>query len=169
MPIYTRTGDKGTTSLYNGKRILKSDKQIDAYGTVDELTSLIGLVVVKIKNKNDKQFLTAIQRDLYKIMSVFSGSKMSLDNLINKVSQFEDKIDELDKKLPKLNKFIIPGGTEVSSWLHVIRAVCRRAERLIVKLEEDSYTVVIIRYLNRLSDLFFVLARFYNRKKEILV
>jgi len=166
MSIYSRTGDKGTTSLYRGKRVSKSDPRVEVYGSFDELTSFIGLVAVKIKNKKDKEFLTEIQRDLYKIMSYLSGVKLSLDFLNNKVLKFENKIDQLDKKLAQLNKFILPGGTEISSWFHVLRTVCRRAERNMVKY---FFSLKIIRYLNRLSDLLFVLARTYGKNKEIVL
>jgi len=142
MSIYSRTGDKGTTSLYRGKRVSKSDPRVEVYGSFDELTSFIGLVAVKIKNKKDKEFLTEIQRDLYKIMSYLSGVKLSLDFLNNRVLKFENKIDQLDKKLAQLNKFILPGGTEISSWFHVLRTVCRRAERNMVKY---SFSLKIIR------------------------
>jgi len=166
MTIYTRIGDKRTTSLYGGKRVSKSDLQVEAYGSVDELTSFIGLVVTKIKNKNDQVFLTEIQKDLYKIMSYLSGMKIELQYLTNRALKFENKIDQLDKKLPQLNKFILPGGTELSSWFHILRVVCRGAERNVVRF--DSKTI-IIRYLNRLSDLLFVLARTYGKNKEVVL
>jgi len=168
MPIYTRTGDKGFTSLYGGKRVLKSDLQVETYGTVDELTSFIGMVVSKM-TKNDKKFLLDIQKDLYKIMSYLSGMEINLKFLKNKTKKFEDKIDQLDKKLPRLINFIIPGGTEISSWFHILRTVCRRAERLVVQLPTTVNQQLIIIYINRLSDLFFTLARFYNRGKEVIV
>lgn len=169
MPIYTKTGDKGITSLYGGKRVLKSDLQVEVYGTVDELSSFIGLVASKVKNKKDQEFLTDMQRDFYKIMSFLSGKDMDLYFLITKVKDFENKIDSLDKKLPRLHQFILPGGTELSSWFHVLRTVCRRAERNFIRLTPTRYSPHIIQYLNRLSDLFFTLARFYNKKKEIVV
>jgi cob(I)alamin adenosyltransferase len=169
MSIYTKTGDKGTTSLYGGKRVSKSDLQVDCYGTVDELTSLIGLVASKIKNKKDRESLIDIQKDFYKIMSFLSGMEIKLDFLDQRVKVFEKKIDQLDKKLPRLHQFIIPGGTEVSSWFHMLRTVCRRSERKIVCLHSTRYTLHVIQYLNRLSDLFFTLARFYNKGKEVVV
>lgn len=164
MPIYTKTGDKGETSLFGGKRINKSHPQVEAYGTVDELTSFIGLVSSKLKNKYDRLFLIEIQRDLWKIMAALSGAKEDLSNLSKRVLIFEKRIDGLEKKLPKLRRFILPGGTELSSWFQVLRVVCRRAERNVVRLNKES---VIIQYLNRLSDLFFVMARSYGKGKEI--
>src|SRR3990167_3479566 len=107
MPIYTKTGDKGTTALFGGKRVSKADLQVEAYGSVDELTSYIGLV-----NSNIKY-------------------------LDGRVKDFENKIDEIDKKLPKLTKFILPGGSELSSWFHVLRTVCRRSERSVIRYSES--------------------------------
>ena len=154
------------TSLYGGKRISKSDPQVGAYGTVDELTSFIGLTSSKLKNKKERKFLISTQKDLYEIMAYMSGAKVSLDFLNDRVLVFENKIDELDKSLPRLKKFIIPGGTELSSWFHVLRAVCRRCER---KTIQQFNNLTLIKYLNRLSDLFFTLARFYNRGREVTV
>lgn len=173
MPIYTRTGDSGTTSLYGGKRISKADCQIETYGSIDELTSYIGLVVVKLKNKKETDFLIEIQRDLYKIMGFLSGAKTDLFFLKNKVLIFEKTIDEVEKKLPKLNKFIIPGGNEVSALFHILRVSCRRAERIFVEYFNNNRTMKqsnnILIYLNRLSDLFFDLARKYGKDSEVVL
>jgi cob(I)alamin adenosyltransferase len=183
MPIYTRSGDDGTTTTYGGTRKFKSDPLFYAIGAIDELTSFIGLTAVKITKNKDKDFFTNIQKNLYKIMAYLSGAKVSLDFLNNEVLIFEKKIEELDKKLPKLNRFILPGGTEISSWFHIIRAICRRAERNVVKLLDNNKTMRsafaeasadkqcnnMIRYLNRLSDLFFVMARIYGKNKEIVL
>ena len=167
MPIYTKTGDNGTTALYGGKRLLKSDLQVEAYGSIDELTSFIGLVVNKLINRKDKLFLISLQKDLYQIMAVLSGANIDLKFLFGeKVLTFENKIDESEKKLPKLNKFILPGGTEISSWFHILRVICRRAERNVVRFDNN---IIIIKYLNRLSDLLFVMARTYGKDKEIIL
>lgn len=172
MPIYTRTGDKGTTSLHGGKRVSKSDPQVEAYGSIDELTSYIGLVCSKIKNQESKLFLAQIQRDLYKIMAEISGAVQDLKYLEGRVQEFEKEIDMLEKKLPKLNRFILPGGNELSGWFHVLRTICRKAERNIVRFFNQStisnQQLAIIKYLNRLSDLFFTLARWYGKRVEIL-
>ena len=158
MPIYTRTGDKGETSLYGGKRISKADCQVETYGSIDELTSFIGLLVSKVKKSNDKELLINIQKDLYQIMSFLSG-----------------------EKLPKLNKFILPGGNEISSLFHVVRVLCRKAERRNIDFfnqpfdfAQDKSTInnqqlTIIKYLNRLSDLFFTLARKYGQRQEVVL
>lgn len=166
MSIYTKTGDDGTTSLYNGKRLSKADCQIETDGSIDELTSYIGLVVVKLKNKKEADFLVEIQKDLYQIMGFLSGAKINLSALEKKVIKFEKKIDLIEKKLPKLNKFILPGGTEISSWFHILRVICRRAERNVVRFDNN---IIIVKYLNRLSDLLFVMARNYGKNKEIIL
>lgn len=173
MPIYTRTGDSGTTSLFGGKRISKADCQIETYGSIDELTSYLGLVVVKLKNKKEALFLIEIQRDLYKIMGFLSGAKTDLLYLENKVLIFEKIIDEIEKKLPKLNKFIIPGGNEISSLFQIVRVLCRKAERRNIDYFNSkritNYELLMIKYLNRLSDLFFDLARKYGKDSEVVL
>ncbi len=165
MRIYTRTGDQGLTSIFGGKKVSKADDPIFAYGAIDELSSFLGLLINKIKSKKDKQFFIEIQKDLYQIMAYLSGAKISLDFCQKKVLEFEKKIDNLTTKLPILKKFILPGGTELSCWFHILRTVCRRAERLVVKTKRK----LIIPYFNRLSDLFFTYARFYNKEKEIIL
>lgn len=173
MSIYTRTGDFGITSLYGGKRISKASCQVEIYGSIDELTSYIGLVVVKLKNKKEANFLINIQRDLYKIMSFLSGAKIDLSSLEKKTIQFEEKIDLIEGKLPKLNKFIIPGGSEISSLFQILRVLCRKAERKNIdffhKRTMNSQQLIIIKYLNRLSDLFFDLAREYGKNNEVVL
>lgn len=178
MSIYTRTGDSGITSLFGGKRISKADCQIETYGSIDELTSYIGLVVVKLKDKKDAQFLIEIQKDLYKIMGFLSGAKTELSFLEKKVTEFEKNIDLIEEKLPKLNKFIIPGGNEISSLFQILRVLCRKAERRNIdffnstslKLRGASKNeLMIIKYLNRLSDLFFDLARKYGKENEVVL
>lgn len=173
MPIYTRTGDSGTTSLYGGKRISKADCQIETYGSIDELTSYIGLVVVKLKNKKETDLLVEIQKDLYQIMGFLSGAKTDLLFLENRVLTFEKNIDLIEEKLPKLTKFIIPGGNEISSLFQILRVLCRKAERKNIdffnKTTINSKQLIIIKYLNRLSDLFFDLARKYGKNNEVVL
>jgi cob(I)alamin adenosyltransferase len=173
MPIYTKTGDKGETSLFGGKRISKGDSQIEAYGSVDELTSILGMVAVKIRTKNDKDFIVQTQHDLYEIMGFLAGYNSPIENIYHRVTFFEQKIDQIESQLPKLHKFIIPGGTEIAAWFHIARTVCRRVERNIVNLQKDTTLdkeklLQVVKYINRLSDLFFDLARWYSEKKEIL-
>lgn len=173
MPIYTRTGDLGTTGLYGGKRISKADCQVETYGSIDELTSHIGLIVVKLKDKEEALFLIEIQRDLYKIMSFLSGAKVDLSHLEKKVAVFEKKMDSIEEKLPPLNKFIIPGGNEISSLFQILRVLCRKSERRNIdffnKSKIRSEQLIIVKYLNRLSDLFFDLARKYGKNHEVVL
>lgn len=174
MPIYTKTGDRGTTAVFGGKRISKADLQIETYGTLDELSSFIGLVNSKSVIRNQKLSLSEIQKDLYKIMAHLAGAKMDLGFLAVRVEEFEKQIDETDEKLTKLTKFILPGGSELSSWFHILRTSCRKAERNVVHFFSYNRTIqqtnnlVILQYLNRLSDLFFTLARYYNKGKDLL-
>jgi cob(I)alamin adenosyltransferase len=174
MPIYTKTGDHGTTSLYGGRRVLKSDLRVESYGSIDELSSFIGLIATRLKNKDDKNFLNLIQKDLYQIMAILSGADKNLSYLEKKVVAFEQRIDEIKTNQPKLNGFILPGGTEFSAWFHILRTVCRRVERNVVRflnnltIKQFNNKTIIIKYLNRLSDLFFMFARFYNNGKDIL-
>lgn len=164
MPIYTKTGDRGQTSLFGGKRLSKADLRVEAYGAVDELTSFLGLVVGRVVDTKDKLFLTGIQEDLYRIMAILSGAKGDIASLKKKTKQFEQQIDKIQLELPKLTRFILPQGTETSSFFHICRVVCRRAERSIVRYSTNN--AAIIKYINRLSDLLFMYARKYNRKKE---
>lgn len=169
MPIYTKTGDRGETSLFGGRRIGKSDIQVETYGTIDELSSFIGLTHSEISQEHDKIFLTGIQEDLWKIMGVLSSAKQDLSYLEKRIEAFEKKIDELDRTLPKLTRFILPGGTKNAALFHVCRTVCRRAERRVVILSTNRKIQsidLIIKYLNRLSDLFFMFARKYSEGKE---
>lgn len=160
MSIYTRTGDAGTTALFGGRRVSKSDPRVNAYGSIDELSAFIGLLIAKIPSAADRQFLTNVQKNLYLIMSGLSGAPMKNSIIEDGVKKLEKKIDEVDLKLPKLARFILPQGGEVSALAHIARTVCRRAEREVTQLP-------IIQYLNRLSDFLFVLARSYS-KKDIL-
>jgi len=173
MSIYTRTGDTGTTGLFSGKRISKADCQIETYGSIDELTSYVSLVIVKLKNKEDADFLVEIQKDLYQIMGFLSGAKTDLLFLEDRVLTFEKTIDEIEKKLPKLNKFILPGGNEISSLFQILRVICRKAERRIIdyfnKKNITNSELRIVKYLNRLSDLFFDLARKYGKNNKVVL
>ena len=176
MPIYTKTGDKGQTSIFGGGRVPKSHPQVKAYGTIDELTSFIGLVAAKVDVKEDRDFLTKMQKDLYQMMAMLAGAKLTITEEEKEIQNFEKKIDQFDKELPKLTRFILPGGTELSGWFHVLRTTCRRSEREVVEffLSETPHTIdedsqrIMLKYLNRLSDLFFMYARKYSEGKEIL-
>jgi len=178
MPVYTRTGDQGETSLFGGKRVYKSSSLVDAYGLVDELNSHIGLIVSTIDEFEVQDFLRTIQSDLFIIGSHLGGyNEGLLDDIQPRVSALEKRIDRMEESLPKITSFILPGGTALSSTIHITRSICRKAERRIVfvfqkKLDESSHITtqdfhIIIRYLNRLSDFFFVLARFVNHAAKV--
>ncbi len=175
MSIYTRTGDKGTTALYGGKRINKYDDRVEAYGSIDELTSYLGLIATEKIAPAHKKFLTKIQKDLYAMMAYLANAPVPIVDLEPMVKEFEQNIDKLSTKLPKLNRFILPGGTKTSAHFHVARTLCRKAERAVTKTVRKGKSnltkkeFVILQYLNRLSDLLFIMARYYGRGKEIEV
>jgi cob(I)alamin adenosyltransferase len=171
MPIYTKTGDKGTTALFGGKRVLKCEELVDVYGSIDELNSWVGKISAQIESLDVQQFLNSIQSDLFTIGSHFAGWKTPLDHLPGQVKKMEARIDVLETNLPELRNFILPGGTLLSADIHVTRAVARRVERQTVALmQKQEVDPKILVYLNRLSDLLFMLARFINveaHKKEV--
>lgn len=171
MKVYTKTGDKGTTSLFGGTKVPKDHIRIDAYGTVDELNSAIGLVrSSEIKLKYHSQ-LISIQKNLFHLGAelatpadklMLANGKSRLSHMIQSgdVEQLEIWIDEMEEELPALMHFILPGGNMASSHAHLCRCICRRAERITVSLKEiEEIRDEIIIYLNRLSDYLFVLAR----------
>ncbi len=162
MKIYTKTGDAGTTTLFGGTRVSKSSPQVNTYGMVDELSAFIGLLIAKIPSATDKRFLTHVQKNCYIIMSGLSGAPIKNSVLEDGVKELEKKIDEIELKLPKLARFILPQGGEVSALGHITRTICRRAEREVAEFSSQSS---IIKYLNRLSDFLFVLARLYARNE----
>jgi cob(I)alamin adenosyltransferase len=163
MSIYTRTGDTGTTALFGGKRVLKCEELVDVYGSLDELNSWVGLVASQIEVVDVQHFLASIQSDLFTIGSVLAGWKGNLNKVEKRVPEMEARIDAMEKDLPKLNNFILPGGSQLGAHAHVTRSICRRVERQTVALsQKQTVNPVILKYLNRLSDLFFMLARFIN-------
>ncbi len=168
--IYTRTGDRGETSLFGGKRVLKSHKRVETYGTVDELNSELGAVIAHLKtsDKQIKKQLEQVQHDLFEIgANLANPQPKPLPWLAGRVTDFERIMDQLAEKLPELHNFILPGGSKAGSLLHVARTVCRRTERNIVALAQtEEIDVTIQKYLNRLSDLLFTLARFFNQKER---
>jgi len=163
--IYTKTGDKGETSLIGGARVPKFHLRIESYGTVDELNSYIGLIIDSMQNKMDTEVLYEIQDRLFTVGSVLASdpvtSKMKIPDLHESdIELLENEMDKMDLLLPELKNFILPGGTLSASYCHVARCVCRRAERLVVHLSaETEVPEIIIRYLNRLSDYLFMLSR----------
>lgn len=170
MPIYTRTGDKGKTSLFDGTRVLKSHPRVESYGTVDELNSTIGVVIAHLKpsvNKAKKE-LEKIQHDLFDIGSALATPHpLPVVGLEDRPKDFEKLIDEMTAKMPEIKYFILPGGGKAGSLLHVARTITRRCERqLITLMQDEDVDQNIVIYLNRLSDLLFTMARFVNHKEK---
>lgn len=165
MKIYTKTGDKGSTSLFGGTKLSKGHIRIETYGTVDELNSHIGLVRDQEINTTRKEELTWIQDRLFTIGSLLAteagNTKVSLPKLNSSdVGRVEKLIDQLDEALPPMKNFVLPGGHQSVSFTHIARTVCRRSERMVIRLnEEEEVDELIIPFLNRLSDYLFVLAR----------
>ena len=168
IKIYTKTGDKGKTSLIGGTKVYKSDLRIESYGTVDELNSFVGLCLDHLKSHNISNVLAEIQDRLFTIGSALAcdpekETKLKIPDLHEAdVELLEKEIDKMNEVLPVMKSFILPGGQVAVSTLHVTRCVCRRAERCCVRMQKKEIEVepLIIKYLNRLSDYLFVLARF---------
>jgi cob(I)alamin adenosyltransferase len=166
MKIYTKTGDKGQTSLIGGTRVPKYHIRIESYGTVDELNSYIGLIADQEQASTSRMFLREIQDRLFTLGSLLAedigNSKMKLPQLNNvDVEALEQAIDAMNEQLPNLKSFILPGGHTTVSYCHVARCICRRTERLVVNLaNEVTLDTTIAIYLNRLSDYLFTLARY---------
>ena len=166
--IYTKTGDKGATSLIGGTRVPKNHIRIESYGTVDELNSYLGMVSDMTDNEKIISWIREIQDRLFTVGSVLATTpvkevKMKLPDVHDEdVQWLEQRIDEMNETLPEMRSFILPGGQLAGSTTHVARCVCRRAERICVGMQEAGEEVpdLILRYLNRLSDFLFVLARY---------
>jgi len=183
MKIYTKTGDKGKTSLFGGTRVPKYDLRIEAYGTVDELNSYIGLIRDQKIDTHTSEILLIIQHELFTIGSMLATppEKKVLKNgkerlTISKISNesielLEKEMDKMNETLPEMTHFILPGGHTTVSFCHIARCICRRVERITTQLsDESSIEPQILMYLNRLSDYLFVLARkltFDNNAQEI--
>lgn len=171
MSIYTRTGDNGETSLANGDRVAKNSLSIQFVGILDELNAHLGLCVSHLKNISEDKFdaeiksLEKIQNNLFVIGSISVLAKLEFETS-KEISNLENLIDEYEKALPKLTNFILPGGHLISAQIHVLRSCCRRVEILAHSLENQELKIVTP-YLNRLSDYFFVLARYINFKFDI--
>jgi cob(I)alamin adenosyltransferase len=171
MKIYTKGGDKGETGLFGGERVSKDSIRIEAYGTVDELNSFIGLLLTEIIDGDVKILLNRIQNLLFILGSDLAApdDEKNRKHNIPRISkshyeELEKEIDKYDEKLEELRNFILPGGCKSSVLLHICRTICRRAERKTVSLQnEGKVSSEIIIFLNRLSDLFFVLARYENK------
>jgi cob(I)alamin adenosyltransferase len=165
MKIYTKTGDQGITSLLGGVRVPKSDLRIDAYGTIDELNSYLGLLRDQEVNKHRSSVLKEIQDRLFTIgadLATVPGKEnvKKPDLHPQDVALLEEEMDAMDAQLPILTAFILPGGHTAVSFCHLARTVCRRSERIVVELASEEYvSELVIQYLNRLSDYLFVLGR----------
>ena len=172
--VYTKTGDKGTTSLIGGTRVKKSDIRIESYGTVDELNSFIGLLATYVDEKETTDLLAEIQNVLFNV-----GCNLAMGESFKKeikesvvadalIEHVENAIDRMQAAIPELKNFVIPGGSRSASTAHVCRTVCRRAERLIIALGESSEVDRnLMAYVNRLSDYFFVLSRYLNNIEKV--
>lgn len=170
--IYTKTGDKGTTGLFGGKRLPKHHIRIEAYGTVDELNSYIGLVRDCTTTEHTRYILKEIQDRLFTLGANLASDpdkNMSTPDIqASDIVLLENEIDAMNEVLPSLKSFILPGGHPTVSYCHVARCVCRRAERLTVALSiEDKVEPILMQYLNRLSDYLFVLARKLGQDLEV--
>lgn len=170
MKIYTRTGDAGQTSLFDGTRVSKDDPRVETYGDVDELNAWLGLARAQRVDPPIEDELLHLQRDLFALGAQLADPAHKIAARVTKavigdadVTRLEELIDRLDTELPPLRRFILAGGTPAGSALHVARAVCRRAERRMVALD-PPVDPVLLRYVNRLSDLLFVMARAVNHR-----
>jgi cob(I)alamin adenosyltransferase len=174
MKIYTKTGDKGTTSLLGGKRVSKAHLRIETYGTVDELNAYLGLLRDQEVNKGREGFLIEIQEQLFTIGSHLAvepeGTKFPIPDLDTGLTvRLETAIDEMDELLPPMKNFILPGGHPSVSYGHIARCVCRRAERLVIGLQEQEHVADgIVEFLNRLSDYLFVLCRLMSQELGVV-
>lgn len=173
MRIYTRKGDSGETGLFGGERVSKSHVRVEAYGAVDELNAVLGLAVVELDDALAAR-LRAIQADLFAVGAHLAAAEAAQRQRklpvlpSSRVSEMEAWMDELDASLPALKAFILPGGSRAAAALHLARTVCRRAERRVVGLlEHAGVDGSVVAYLNRLSDLLFVLAREANRRAGV--
>ncbi len=191
MKIYTRTGDQGKTALFGGGRVEKSPPRVQAYGTVDELNSFLGSALPALASLEIRDRLSSLQHDLF-ALGANLATPPAEDGAphphvpplpVSRIPEMERWMDDADEELPPLRSFILPGGTQGAAALHVCRTVCRRAERMVVELHESlrgetgnespsqeaarAELGEVIRYLNRLSDLFFTLSRLENRRAGV--
>ena len=173
MKIYTKTGDDGTTALVGGERVRKDSLRVECYGTIDELNSIMGLVQTEISEASVNELLQKIQNQLFSLGGELAtpGDKTEKNKILltkDAIILLENGIDKYEEKLEPLKQFILPGGIKGASLLHLARSVCRRAERLVTSLSEnEKISNLILIYLNRLSDLLFVLARFENSVNKV--
>ena len=174
MKIYTKTGDAGETSLFDNTRVLKSDPRVDAYGEVDEVNACLGAARAAGMDQDIADVLAAVQKDLFALGARLADPSARIAGRVTKavitdadIQRLEQAIDRLETELPPLRRFILPGGSPAGAALHLARTVCRRAERRVVALGSGSVEPLVIVYLNRLSDLLFVVARAVNHRAGV--
>jgi cob(I)alamin adenosyltransferase len=171
VTIYTRTGDSGETALFDGSRVSKAAPRVEAYGDVDELNAVLGVARASGVDADVSDRLLAVQRDLFALGARLADPNERIAGRVTKatlseadVRRLEAWIDQLEAELPPLRRFVIPGGSPAAATLHLARTVCRRAERRIVELGQAAVEPPLLAYVNRLSDLLFVLARIVDRR-----
>jgi cob(I)alamin adenosyltransferase len=174
VKIYTRAGDTGDTALFDGTKVRKSDPRVDAYGHVDELNATLGLARASCGDTVLAARLEQLQRDLFALGSRLADPNARIAGRVTKaalgaddVARLEAWIDEAEAELPPLRRFVLPGGSPAGATLHVARTICRRAERHIVQLGDGDLDSAVLAYVNRLSDLLFVLARLVNARAAV--
>jgi cob(I)alamin adenosyltransferase len=174
VKIYTRTGDDGDTGLFDGTRVPKSDPRVAAYGDVDELNAWVGMVRASANDENLATMLDQIQRDLFALGARLADPARRIAERVTKAAvneedaaRLEQWIDALESELPPLRRFILAGGSPTGASLHVARTICRRAERSIVALGHEAVEPQVLVYINRLSDLLFVMARAANHRSGV--
>ncbi len=174
MKIYTKTGDRGETSLFDGTRVPKTDARVAAYGDVDELQATLGVSAAAGLDVDLKEMVVLLQRDLFALGARLADPSHRIAARVTKiviseesVSRLEGWIDRLDAELPPLRHFILSGGSPAGASLHLARTVCRRAERAVLSLGQEAVEGIVVTYLNRLSDLLFVMARAANHRAGV--
>jgi cob(I)alamin adenosyltransferase len=174
VKIYTKTGDSGETSLFDGTRVRKNDSRVAAYGDVDEVHAAIGIAAAQCADAELAEIMVALQRDLFALGARLADPAHKIASRVSKividdasVARLERWIDSLDAQLPPLRHFILAGGSPAGAALHFARTVCRRAERTVLGLDPDDVEGVVLVYLNRLSDLLFVMARAANHRAGV--
>jgi cob(I)alamin adenosyltransferase len=174
VKIYTKTGDAGETSLFDNTRVSKANPRVDAYGEVDELNACLGAARATGIDPGSAAALEQIQKELFAVGAQLADPATRIAPRVTKaavvdadIRRLEQAIDVLEEELPPLRRFILPGGSAQGAWLHFARTVCRRAERRVIALGPDAVEPIVIVYLNRLSDLLFVMARAANHRAGV--
>ncbi len=175
MKIYTKTGDAGETSLFDNTRVSKADARVDAYGEVDELNACLGAARAAGLDADLASVIEPIQKDLFALGARLADPSARIADRVTKaaitaadIERLEQTIDRLEDGVPPLRRFILPGGSPGGALLHLARTVCRRAERRVIALGADAVEPILVVYLNRLSDLLFVMARAANHRAKLL-